>query len=93
MIIGSCEVELIIFSANSLKEKRQIIKSLIQRIQSRFNVSIAEVDLNDIWRRSVVGFACVTTSSKHANQMINTVIRFIENDNRVEIVNCETELL
>ncbi|WP_432401726.1 DUF503 domain-containing protein [Wukongibacter sp. M2B1] len=93
MIIGSCEVELIIYGANSLKEKRQIIKSIIHRIQSRFNVSIAEVGLNDIWRRSVVGFSCVTTSSKHANQMINTVIKFIENDNRVEIVNCDTELL
>lgn len=92
MIIGSCEVELVIFQANSLKEKRQIVKSLIHRIQSRFNVSIAEVDLNDIWRRSVVGFACVTTSSRHANQMVNNIIKFIENDNRVEIVNCETEL-
>jgi len=93
MIIGSCEVELLIFEVNSLKEKRQVIKSLIKRIQSRFNVSIAEVDLNDIWRRGVVGFACVTTSTKHANQMINNVIKFIEYDNRVEIVNYEMEII
>lgn len=93
MIIGSCEVELVIFEVNSLKEKRHVIKSLIKRIETRFNVSIAEVDLNDIWRRGVIGFACVTTSAKHANQIINNVVKFIENDGRVEIVNCEFEII
>lgn len=93
MIIGSCEVELAIFGVNSLKEKRQIIKSLICRIQSRFNVSIAEVGYNDVWRSGAIGFACVTTSTKHANQMINNVVKFIENDNRAEIVNCDIEIL
>ncbi|SHJ84575.1 DUF503 domain-containing protein [Paramaledivibacter caminithermalis] len=93
MVIGSCEIELIIFEVNSLKEKRHVIKSLIKRIQSRFNVSIAEVDLNDIWRRGVIGFACVTTSTKHANQIINNVVKFIENDGRVEIINCEFDIL
>lgn len=93
MIIGSCEVELVIYGVNSLKEKRHIIKSLICRIQSRFNVSIAEVGHNDIWRSGIVGFACVTTSTKHANQVISKVVKFIENDTRVEIVNCDIEIL
>jgi len=47
MIIGSCVVELFLHEPCSLKEKRQIIKSLIGRIQSRFNVSIAEVGMQD----------------------------------------------
>ncbi|MCG8541396.1 MAG: DUF503 domain-containing protein [Clostridia bacterium] len=93
MIIGSCEIELLIFEVNSLKEKRQVIKSLINRIQSRFNVSIAEVGLNEIWRRGLIAFACVTTSTKHANQIINNVVKFMENDNRVEIINCEFEII
>lgn len=93
MIIGSCEVELVIFEVNSLKEKRHVIKSIIKRIQARFNVSIAEVDLNDIWRRGVIGFTCVTTSGKHANQIVNNVVKFIENDGRVEIVNCKFEII
>ncbi|MDK2919092.1 MAG: uncharacterized protein PWQ37_1825 [Candidatus Petromonas sp.] len=93
MIIGSCQIDLTLFEVNSLKEKRQIIKSIIGRVQSRFNVSIAEVSLNDIWRRSSVGIACVTTSTKHANQIINNVIKFIERDNRVEIINFEIEIL
>ncbi len=93
MIIGSCEIELALFGVNSLKEKRQIIKSLIGRIQSRFNVSIAEVCLNDVWRSSKIGFACVTSSTKHADQIINNVIKFVERDNRVEIINCDIEIL
>lgn len=93
MIIGTCIVETTLFEVNSLKEKRHIIKSIIGRIQSRFNVSIAEVGNNDIWRRGTIGFACVTTSNKHANQIINNIIKFIENDNRVEIISFDIEIL
>lgn len=93
MIVGSCIVELMIYEVYSLKEKRQVIKSIIGRIQSRFNVSIAEVNMNDIWQRSQIGFACVTSSTKHANQILDNVIKFIENDNRVEIIKIEVEIL
>jgi len=93
MIIGTCRLELSLYEVNSLKEKRHIIKSIIGRVQSRFNVSIAEVDMNDIWRTGCIGFACVTTTTRHANQIINNVIKFIEKDNRGEITNCEIEIL
>lgn len=93
MIIGSCIIDLTLFEVNSLKEKRQIIKSIIGRVQSRFNVSIAEVSLNDVWRRGAIGFTCVTTSTKHANQIINNVIKFVERDNRVEIINFEIDII
>ncbi|MBF8983557.1 DUF503 domain-containing protein [Lutibacter sp. B2] len=93
MIICSCMVEIVLYEANSLKDKRQIIKSLIGRIQSRFNVSIAEVDMNDLWRRSVIGFACVSKTSKHASQMVDHIIEFVEGDTRVEIIKCDREIL
>lgn len=93
MIIGACTVELFIYEANSLKEKRHVIKSLIGKIQSRFNVSIAEVDLNDKWRKSIIGFACVSNDTKHANQMISKIMNFIERDTRVEIVENNIEIL
>ncbi len=93
MIIGACSVELMIYESNSLKEKRHVIKSLIGKIQSRFNVSIAEIDLNDKWRSSKIGFACVTNESTHANQIILNVLKFIECDGRVEILNHQIEIL
>ena len=93
MIIGSCSLKINIFESNSLKEKRHIIKSIIGKLQSRFNISIAEVDLNDSWQSSVIGFACVSNDSKHINQVISNVINFIDNDSRVEIVDVNIELL
>lgn len=93
MIVGVCSVELMIYESNSLKDKRHVVKSIIGRIQSRFNVSIAEVDLNQKWRNAQIGFACVTNDSIHANQIILNVLKFIEGDGRVEIVNQQIEIL
>lgn len=93
MIIGTCQLKLTIYDSNSLKDKRQVIKSLIERIQSRFNVSIAEIDLNDKWMVSIIGFACVSNNTKHANQILSNVINFIDEDNRVEIIEHEIEIL
>ncbi len=93
MIIGACSVELLIYESNSLKDKRHVIKSIIGKVQSRFNVSIAEVDLNDTWKNSQIGFACVTNDTSHANQIISNVLKFIEGDGRVEIVDQHIEIL
>ncbi|SHH60012.1 hypothetical protein SAMN02745135_01334 [Caloranaerobacter azorensis DSM 13643] len=93
MIVGTCKMDLFIYEASSLKEKRHVIKSLIGKIQSRYNVSIAEIDLNDTWKKSAIGFACVTNDTSHANSIISNVINFIENDGRVEITNYDIEIL
>jgi uncharacterized protein YlxP (DUF503 family) len=93
LIIGACSLKLNIYESNSLKEKRHIIKSIIGKLQSRFNISIAEVDLNDSWKSSIIGFACVTNDTQHANQVISNVMRFIDGDSRVEIVEYNIEIL
>ncbi|OLS03860.1 DUF503 domain-containing protein [Tissierella creatinophila] len=93
MIIGVCTVKIRIFEANSLKEKRQVIKSLMGRLKSRFNISIAEVGLNDSWQTSEIGFSLTTNDSNHAREVISKVINFIDGDNRVEILEQNTELL
>jgi len=86
-------LKLNIYEANSIKEKRQVIKSIIGKLQSRFNISIAEVDLNDSWKSSIIGFACVTNDTQHANQIVSKVIKFIDADSRVEIVDYTIEIL
>lgn len=93
MIIGACSIKLMIYESNSLKEKRHTLKSIIGRLQSRFNISIAEIDLNDSWQTSVIGFACVTNETSHANEVISKVMRFIDGDSRVEIIDYNIELL
>ncbi|MCF6466117.1 DUF503 domain-containing protein [Clostridium sp. Cult2] len=93
MIVGTCSLKLIIYESNSLKDKRHIIKSIMGRIQSRFNVSIAEIGLNDCWGTSLIGFACVTNDTSHANQTISKVLKFIDGDNRVEIIDYNIDIM
>lgn len=93
LITGICELELRIYEANSLKEKRRVIKSIMEKLKSRFNISIAEVGLNDVWKSSILGFACVSNNTAHANEIISKVIKFIDGDSRVEIVNQNIEII
>lgn len=93
MIIGICNIKIRIFQASSLKEKRQIIKSLMGRLKSRFNISIAEVGLNDSWQTAEIAFTLVTNNSKHANEVISKVIYFIDGDSRVEILEQNMEFI
>ncbi len=93
MIIGVCTLEIMIYGVNSLKEKRQVIKSILGRIKSRYNVSIAEIDLNDVWRSGIIGIACVSNDSIHARQMLSNVMKFIERDSRVEIMKHNIEIM
>lgn len=93
MIIGVCVIKIRIFEASSLKEKRQVIKSIMGRLSSRFNISIAEVGLNDSWQTSEIGFSLVTNDSNHASQVIAKVINFVDGDSRVEILEENIEIM
>lgn len=93
MIIGCCTVKIIIYDANSLKDKRQVVKSIIGKLQSRFNISVAEIDLNDTWRSAVIGFACVTNDTGHANKIVSNVLKFISGDTRLEMTSHDIEIL
>ena len=63
---------------HSLKEKRSVIRPIIKRVGSKFNVSIAEIDNLDSWQVSGVGLACVSNSQRHAEEMMQTIVDFIE---------------
>lgn len=93
MIIGIMEIELYIYEANSLKEKRRVIKSLIERLKSRYNISIAEISLCDTWNKSIIGLGIVSNSSTQINKVLSKVFEFIENDTRVEIIKHNIEIL
>lgn len=77
----------------SLKEKRSIIKSIVTRLKQRFNVSVAELDFQDVWQRAMLGIAVVTNSRKKAEQELQKAIKMIESDTRIEIIEIEYEWL
>lgn len=93
MLVGLLSIELHLPEADSLKSKRIILRSLRDRIKNKFNVSIAEVDGNDIWQRSVLGVACVGNETNIINNVLNKVRDIILNTPSVELLNSRIEML
>lgn len=91
MFVVCAEVQLYLAESQSLKDKRQVIKSLKERIRSRFNVAVAEVEHQELWQRATLGLAVLSTEARHARQALDEVVRFIEQDLRVQVVDCEIE--
>ncbi|WP_036731194.1 DUF503 domain-containing protein [Peptoniphilus grossensis] len=93
MIIGICTCEIFIYDANSLKSKRSVVKSIIEKSKNRFNISIAEVGENDKWQRSLICFATVSNDKKVVDETLERVIQFFNTYSEIEIVNIEKEIL
>jgi len=78
MVIGVLTIDVGIPGAFSLKEKRMIVNRIRDRVKHRYNVSIAEVDDNDIWNSACIGIVAVSNDQGHLNEMLSKVVAFIE---------------
>jgi len=78
MQIGACVVTLHLPAARSLKDKRQVIRSLMERLRRQFNVAIAEVEEQDTWQTAVLGLAVVSNEAGHAQRQIDRILDAIE---------------
>lgn len=78
MVIASARYELLVPSASSLKDKRQVVRGLMDRLRGRYKVAVAEVDGQDSWQRATVGVACVSDREYHAREVIDSVTRHVE---------------
>jgi uncharacterized protein YlxP (DUF503 family) len=93
MIIGTCIIELRIPGNGSLKGKRRVIKSIIARVHNEFNVSVAEVDDQDLWQSAVLGVACVSNGAGHVHRTLSKVVEWIErNRPDVQVVDYGIEM-
>lgn len=92
MIIEAATIKIYAPWVHSLKEKRMVVKSLIAKTKNKFNVSIAEVDAQDIHQTIVLGLACVTDTVSHANSMLDSILTFIEDNTDAEIIEVLREL-
>jgi hypothetical protein len=79
-IIGYLEIELYLPGTASLKEKRSMLKPLLSRMRNQFNVANAEIDHHDVWQSAVVGITTVSNSTSHCQQMLQTILNWIEQD-------------
>lgn len=93
MFIGACTMSFTAEWVTSLKEKRMVVKHIVEKAGHKFNISIAEVDKQDVHRSIVVGFACVSNEVSHVDQMMNKIIDFIENNTDAVLDDVETEIM
>jgi len=77
-VIGTLEVYLYIPEAHSLKEKRAVVKKIVERLKNRFNVSVAEVGEQDRWQSSVIGVVTIANSRSVVDARLERVVKFIE---------------
>jgi uncharacterized protein YlxP (DUF503 family) len=93
MVIGVCRLHLRIPESHSLKEKRHVIRKLIDRVRHRFNVAISEVDDNDLWQRAQIGFCTVANDRRFVNSSLDKIIDFIEKMYLAEVIEKEMEII
>ena len=93
MTVGICRVTLRLPENSSLKGKRQVLRSLMTRIRNKFNVSVAEVDDNELWQIATLGVACVSNNGRHAREQLDRVVAFITHTRLdAELIDCEIEI-
>lgn len=93
MIIGSGKVYLKADWCHSLKDKRMIVRSITDKVKNRYNVSISEVESQDIHNYIVVGFAAVSSDTRHVQSVLQNVLDYIENNCDAEVVDSYVEIL
>src|SRR5437870_3674365 len=92
-VVGLCSIELRVGESQSLKDKRQVIHSLLDRIRRKLNVSIAEVGGLQSWQRSEIAAVCVANQNAAVDRLMGQVVDIFESDPRVEVIDYSTELL
>jgi uncharacterized protein YlxP (DUF503 family) len=92
MFIGVCTIEMHIPESGSLKTKRHSLKSLKDRIRSKFNVSVAEVDHNDLWQKASLAVAAVSNDKSYLNQTLDHVLDLVRSVPEVSLLDYHIEI-
>lgn len=94
MHLGVARFGLVIAENHSLKGKRMVVRSVTQRVRNRFNVAIAEVETQDAWQVATLGVVCISNDARHASEMIEKVLDFVESERLdADVVDVQTELI
>ncbi|MBF0139895.1 MAG: DUF503 domain-containing protein [Magnetococcales bacterium] len=91
--VGLLEIRLALHGVGSLKEKRSIVKSLLERVRHRFHVAVSEVGSQDVWGTADVAFVAVSADAVWLQGVLSKVVRFVETEGCVVIVDYRVEML
>ncbi|KGR73936.1 DUF503 domain-containing protein [Ureibacillus sinduriensis] len=92
-MIVYAEVEFIISDSHSLKEKRAVLQRMITRTKQKFNVSVAEIDHQNVWQRTRIALVCVSSSKMSAEREINHALHFLKSNPSWEQLEVWTDYL
>ena len=84
MIIGLAACECIIYDTNSLKEKRAVLQRILTRLKQRYNVSVSEVDYQDLWQRTKIAIVAVSASRVSTEQELQSALKLIDSFPEIE---------
>jgi uncharacterized protein YlxP (DUF503 family) len=92
MIIIAAMITLIIPGNDSLKGKRRVVKSLIEKVRHKFEAAVAEVGDNDLWQKARIGVALVGNDAQLLDIRLQQIMKFMENQHLAEIIDSQVEL-
>jgi uncharacterized protein YlxP (DUF503 family) len=93
VVIGSLVVTMHVPESHSLKEKRQVIRSVTSRLRNSFNVAVAEVDDQNTWQLATLGVVCVSGDARHADEMCQKVLGVLEGEAEAVVTQSRFELV
>ena len=93
MVVGTGVITLRLNDCRSLKAKRKVVKSMINRLRNNFNASVAEVGSNDIYQKAEIGFSLVGNDAALINSKIDKIFNLAEDIGLAEIVDTEMEII
>ena len=92
MFIGVCTIEMHVPDSGSLKDKRHSLRSLKDRIRNKFNVSVAEIDDNDLWQKASLAVAAVSNDKSHLNQTLDHVLNMVRGVPEIDLLDYHIEI-
>jgi uncharacterized protein YlxP (DUF503 family) len=84
VIIGSAAIECIIYDAHSLKEKRAVLQRILSRLKQKFNVSVSEVDYQDVWQRTKIAIVSVASVRVSVEMELQHALKLIDSFPEIE---------
>ena len=92
MVVGTLRVDFHLTDNRSLKGKRKVVRSMVDKVKSRFNVSVAEVGANDKWQKIELGISAVGNDRRHVDSSLNHVLGFLDSLCLAEVIHTEMEI-
>ena len=92
MVVGTLKIEIFLHDNHSLKGKRKIVRSMVDKVKHKFNVAIAEIGSNDKWQKIELGVSAVGNDRRHIDASLNNVLTFLDSLYLAEIGDSKTEI-